>query len=818
MKLSLITIVMIVILMPPSKIKAQSGATYVDISSATVAAYTHTSGPESKALQTLIEEVEKRSRVRWEVVRSVWHGATPLIVVGTKAEIGGNFEIADAASLNVPEGYSVQRLKNTDRAVIAIVGTDARGLLFGIGKFLRTIRMERDRVLAQLDLSYSSSPHHSIRGHQLGYRPKTNSYDGWSAPMWEQYIRDLAIFGANSVELIPPRSDDAADSPLFPEPPMQMMEKMSALLDSYGMNVWVWFPAMDADYTNAETLTKSLHEWSEIFRRLPRIDAIFVPGGDPGHSAPDVLMNMLEKQSVALQKYHPKAKIWVSPQGFTQAWVDHFIEIIHTKKPEWLGGIVHGPQVRTSVAELRKLVPEQYPIRLYPDITHSIQCQFPVENWDIAFALTEGRECINPRPVAQQKIFKAITADSIGSITYSEGCNDDINKVMWSALEWNPNEDISTILTEYSRYFIDCHFDKPFADLILSLETNWIGTPEDNAVIDRTLAAAQAIEKLSTPYNRLNWRYQQVLYRAYYDAYVRARANYERGNEQKAMAILGKAKKLGAGSAMDSAQSTLALTGPPPGSEPVRQRLFVLAEALFQSIRMQLSVPLYSAISVDRGANLDLIDVRINNYAWFSQQFAEIRKLPKAQAQFDRIDALVNWKSPGKNGFYDDGGDPKSRPHLTTPQNFEADPAHVNSARIGFHPEVEAAGRTDWCRYVETLFDTPLTFTYHALKSGSSYTLRVVFGPESANQPIHIRAIIPDPISGSPLTVAIADLKSKPSPSQPLEFSIPQSAISQREGMLSLEIFSDIGRGGNGRGCQVCEMWLTPVQVRKKKK
>ena len=37
--------------------------------------------------------------------------------------------------------------------------------------------------------------------------------------MWEQYIRDLAVFGCNAVELIPPRSDDDADSPLFPLPP-----------------------------------------------------------------------------------------------------------------------------------------------------------------------------------------------------------------------------------------------------------------------------------------------------------------------------------------------------------------------------------------------------------------------------------------------------------------------------------------------------------------------------------------------------------------------------------------------------------------------
>ncbi len=36
--------------------------------------------------------------------------------------------------------------------------------------------------------------------------------------MWEQYVRDLIVFGCNAIELIPPRSDDEDDSPHFPLP------------------------------------------------------------------------------------------------------------------------------------------------------------------------------------------------------------------------------------------------------------------------------------------------------------------------------------------------------------------------------------------------------------------------------------------------------------------------------------------------------------------------------------------------------------------------------------------------------------------------
>ena len=52
-----------------------------------------------------------------------------------------------------------------------------------------------------------------------------------------------------------------------------------------------------------------------------------------------------------------------------------------------------------------------------------------------------------------------------------------------------------------------------------------------------------------------------------------------------------------------------------------RARVNELAEALFQSIRMQLSVEKYGAIDVNRGANLDELDVPLNNRVWLKRSF-----------------------------------------------------------------------------------------------------------------------------------------------------------------------------------------------------
>ena len=47
-------------------------------------------------------------------------------------------------------------------------------------------------------------------------------------------------------------------------------------------------------------------------------------------------------------------------------------------EPQWLNGIVYGPWVRIALPKLRARVPARYPIRRYPDITHSIHSEYPV--------------------------------------------------------------------------------------------------------------------------------------------------------------------------------------------------------------------------------------------------------------------------------------------------------------------------------------------------------------------------------------------------------------------------------------------------------
>jgi hypothetical protein len=779
---------------------ADPPADEISLEEAVVVAPEGLSGPPAKAVEMLVEEVEKRSQIRWPVVHAWPAEAVPAIGVGAVREADAFAGPYAASFPDYPgrqRGWDGFRIRvQTERAApaVLVVGNAAEGVPFGVGRLLRTLRIRRGSIRLPARLEIDTEPHYPVRGHQLGYRPKTNSYDGWTLTMWEQYMRDLVVFGANAIELIPPRSDDDADSPHFPLPPMETMIGMSRIAGEYGMDVWIWYPAMDPDYADPATVEFALQEWGEVFRQLPQIDALFVPGGDPGHTPPKVLLALLKKQAVVLRRFHRAAQVWVAPQGFSQEWLDEFVQVLPRNPPEWLTGLVYGPQIRVSLPQLQAMLP-YYPIRHYPDITHSFHCQYPVPDWDLAYALTEGREGINPRPLGQAQIFRRLHEHTIGFITYSEGCNDDVNKMVWSALGWDPDADVTEVLRDYGRYFIGPEYADAFAQGLLALERNWQGPLLTNEGVFTTLQQFQALERSASPQVRLNWRFQQALYRAYYDAFLRSRLLYETHLEERAMASLRQAGRTGSLVAMAEAERILEEAVLHPVAVEWRARVFELAEALFQSIRMQLSVPRYQAISVGRGANLDTIDVPLNNAAWLKRQFAEIRTRPDEADRLRGIDAVLNWTNPGPGGFYDDLGNLTSQPHLVRGPGFEQDPAFLESTLVGFSRQPH--GRTSWCRHAESLNDAPLRMRYTDLDPNARYRLRVTYAGDAMRWKVRL-------VAGSGLEVH--PFIEKPSPIQPLEFDVPPGAI--ENGELILSWCREPGLGGNGRGCQVAEVWL----------
>jgi hypothetical protein len=426
-----------------------------------------------------------------------------------------------------------------------------------------------------------------------------------------------------------------------------------------------------------------------------------------------------------------------------------------------------------------------------------------VPDWDSAFALTEGRECINPRPLDQAAIFRLLQPYTAGFLTYSEGCNDDVNKAIWSALGWDPDRPVIEVLREYSAYFIGAEQAEGFAQGLLALEGNWRGPLLANGGVEITLQQFQAMERAADPARLSNWRFQQALFRAYYDAYTRRRLLAEIDREQRAMERLSQARRLGSAAAIAEANSILNPVEEEPPAADLRNRIFELGDALFASIGMQLSVSRHQAIAVDRGASLDTIDFPLNNRRWLSRQFTRIHGMSNEAERLRAIDAIVDWANPGPGGFYDDLGNSAHQPHLVRGLAFDQDPASLVSAKTGFEEGDDPAGpdsgtwRYSWLDHAEALNDQPLQVRYTGLEPGAPYRVRVVYSGDSPQR--RIRMTANDGLEIHPFLT-------KPRPIRPLEFDLPPEAT--RTGELVLSWTREPGLGGNGRGCQVSELWL----------
>jgi hypothetical protein len=397
--------------------------------------------------------------------------------------------------------------------------------------------------------------------------------------------------------------------------------------------------------------------------------------------------------------------------------------------------------------------------------------------------------------VDEARIFHLTEPYTIGFITYSEGANDDVNKMLWSGLGWDPEADIVELLRDYGRYFISSGYADGFAQGLLALERNWRGPLLSNSGVLSTLQSFQAMERTATPALKHNWRFQQALYRAYYDAYTRTRLIYETDLEARAMDKLRAAPYLGSETAMAEARKILARATLEPVAEDWCSRVFDLAEALFQSIRMQLSVPRYQAIAVDRGANLDTINVPLNNRGWLEGRFAEIERNPDEKSRRASLAQIVDWTNPGPGGFYDDLGDLTRQPHLVRGPGAEKDPAFQESSLVGF--SYRPAWRSSWWAHAETLHETPLEMRYTHLDPAAQYRVRVVYAGDSPTRKIRLQT------AGG---IEIHPFLAKPAPVEPLEFDLPRDATAK--GDLTLRWQREPGLGGNGRGCQVSEVWL----------
>ena len=690
-----------------------ASANALDLVNASIVVRNNPSQGENIAASVLTEEIASRTGLQW-TSSSHWPDGSPAIAlaVDSASRIDGR-DIPQHLRGNKPDGFSI--FTDDAASTLWIVGADARGLLYGVGYLLRNLEWGSGRAAVPA-LDITTSPEYPIRGHQLGYRAAANSWDAWTVAQYDQYIRELAFFGVNCIENIPFQDNRA--EPLMKLSREEMNIELARICAKYDLDYWVWTPA-DFDLLDAAARTEALDKHEAFYKETPRLDAVFFPGGDPGDNHPREVMPFLSDVAARLHKHHPNAKVWISLQGFDQEKVDYFYAWVNEHHPEWLGGVVAGPS-SPPIPETRARLDKRYGLRHYPDITHTVRSQYPIQWWDTAFAMTLNREPINPEPVRYMHVHNQFAPYTDGFLTYSDGVHDDVNKNIFSAFGWNTQNDVQTALVEYARLYFGADAATDAASGILALEKNWQGPLAANGAVDGTLRLWQELEQ-AHPELAGNWRWQMCLFRAYYDAYVRHRLIHEKALERDANAIMLD-EDLNPDAAMDAALAVLQRADSEKIMPEWRARIDALADALFQTVGLQTSVPKYGASGAERGAVLDYVDYPLNNRWWLEDEIGKARAMADDAAKRAHLTMLATWENPGPGSYYDDIGNVGNSPHVVRGEQTNTDANNDRSPNPDFMWWEQGMRRVRQSTFSK--MDWPLAMRYSGLDPKATYYIR----------------------------------------------------------------------------------------------
>ncbi len=673
---------------------------------------------QKAAAVILAEEIKKRTGLQ-STITSTWPATGNVIVLTTPSQAATSQATLPAtpALIQKPESYRILTQQKGGRTVVTIEGFDARGVLYGAGQLLRDFAYKSGAVGLPTNLPVSTTPAKPIRGHQLGYRNTANSYDAWTVAQFDQYIRELVVFGTNSIESIPIFEEEK--SPHFKMAPDDMNAAISGICSKYGLDYWAWVPAQ-FDARDTAKRNHYLARMEKISKMSPTLTGIFFPGGDPGDNPPETVWPLLKDMAKVVQKYHPEALVWLSLQGYTAAQSQTIYQYVRDEKPNWLGGLVTGPS-SPPVEETRAALAPSYKLRYYPDLTHNVRCDLPVPWLDPVFNFTLGRESVNPRPMHYTAMYRFVEPFMDGFISYSDGVHDDVNKITWTRLAWDASLTERQIMTEYANFFFNSGVKETAADGLLALEKNWQGPAAANGGVQTTWTAWRQMELQNTSLAG-NWRWQMYLLRANYDAWARNRGRFEAAQEEKANDILRNSATIGADKAMSEALAVLEEPLRNPADTMLRRRVINLCDTLFHSIGLQTSVKKYRASGEERGAVLDFIDYPLNNRWWLEDRFAAIKKLP-ASEQVAALTTIANWEHPGQGGFYDDIGNVAKSPHVLRGESWQTDPLlrKADTPGFGWWNDGFSRERQSWI----TSLRWPVGLEYNTLDTNVSYTIRV---------------------------------------------------------------------------------------------
>ncbi|MGN6493712.1 MAG: hypothetical protein ACTHLE_17045 [Agriterribacter sp.] len=481
-------------------------------------------------------------------------------------EVSKNEEQPVKIVFKIEEGIGKEGFSITDRAdgAVVITGNDERGLLYGVGKLLRTSEYTAKGFKVG-QWRGKTVPQKSIRGIYWA----THFYNYYqTAPVEElkKYIEDLALWGYNNIKVW----YDMHHFTSFDDPEAtRFRERLDYIMHaakSVGMGVSFTMIANEAYVNTPQPLRAApgsargavypedvcpnkpggldyiLKVRSEFFDWCKQYAPDYItlwpydPGGCGTHDCYPWGSNGFLKCAEAVAKLArekmPDTKIIISTWMFDST--------------EWNSMLRQLPSINKWMnAVMVEKIPgaEQQYKGFFTQLHDSIRAVgFPEISMYNSFPW--GGFGANPFPGNLLQQWQEVSKVSSGGFPYSEGIFDDINKITYAQLYWNNSVGIDEILDEYVRYELGVAVTDSVVKMIHTLEQNhhmrwWPGKlegiklsldwfPSKNAAPEKDPGAEEAYSTAIKTNNEMpewakqNWRWRILYIRTMLDAELKS--------------------------------------------------------------------------------------------------------------------------------------------------------------------------------------------------------------------------------------------------------------------------------------------------------
>lgn len=435
------------------------------------------------------------------------------------------------------EGFTIA---DGPQGTVHIVGNDPRGVLYGVGKFLRSSRYDRGGFTPGTWRGVCV-PRCPIRGIYLSTH-FGNFYESASRQEVERYIEDLSLWGTNFVLLHFPHWQYASYDDPAARKMIEHLRWMMQAAKRVGMKVCIsesineGFTATPKEFLSTpvpDPLVRHgnfgvnlcpskpaarellLKTWDRLLDEFadPGVDfAAWGPYDEGGCGCKDCwpwgargYVSLSRDITALLRKKCPHIKIIVSTwtfdtppagewEGLSEAlaednsWADYIMADAHEDFPRY---------------PLEKGVPGGLPLLNFPEI--SMWGQNP---W--------GGYGANPLPARFQRLWNQTQQKLSGGTPYSEGIYEDIGKAICSQFYWDPNRSAMDTVKEYAAFEYSPDVADDVAGVVEILEKNHkrdqIGPSAQEA-----FARVERIETKLTAQARTAWRWRIFYLRALID-------------------------------------------------------------------------------------------------------------------------------------------------------------------------------------------------------------------------------------------------------------------------------------------------------------